>query len=65
MEEIDEIFAMADGWLDAVRIAKRVPHRHLFEEAEDSEKVSGYSLGYENMKDRFDKPIIAHEENAK
>lgn len=65
LEEIDEIFAMADGWLDAVRIAKRVPHRHLFEEAEDSEKVSGYSLGYENMKDRFDKPIIAHEENAK
>ena len=31
LEEIDEIFVESRGWLDSVRMAKKLPFRHLSE----------------------------------
>lgn len=63
LEEIDELFAVAEGWLDVVKVAKRIPHRHLSEVIGDTENQSSSFL-YERTSDGYGKYVVQHEEKV-
>lgn len=67
LEEIDEIFASSSGWFELVKVARRLPHRHLAElhkRSLPSTPHSGSSLGFDKMTDNEGKPMVVHKEEV-
>lgn len=63
LEEIDNIFAIADGWLNVVKVAKRMPQRHLNEVARNIDNESTI-IEYEHSNEFRGKPLAQHEEKV-